>query len=110
MLVHVRSISVHQRGQCRKIFPRMEARLSADLDAGTIEEWNSVDEGDVEAELASDGRFLAKPVRLLLRVAIQRRELVAREPLPMAVDRFVFDNRVDLGNRRETGVPHRLCM
>src|SRR6187401_2693835 len=108
MLVNVRTIAVDERRQRRKVLARMEARLSGDFNAGTVEPWNRVDKSDVEAELAREHRFLSKPLGFFLRISVQGRELVARHPRPMTVDRLVLDDGIDLGNRGETRIPDGL--
>src|SRR4051812_8977502 len=110
MLVHVRTIAIDESGQRRKVFARMEARLAGKLDAGAVEEWNGVRKGRFETKLGRKGRFLLEPLRFLLRVSSQCRELVAGNPCPMTVDRFVLDDRIDLGSRRQTRIPDRLGM
>src|SRR6187200_2426915 len=110
MLVNVRTVAIDQRRERRKIFPRMEACLSGKLNPWAVEEWSRTDKGGLEAERGRQRRFLPKPIRLTLGIAVQCRELVARNPRPVAIDRFPVDDRVDLGNRCETGVPDGLRM
>src|SRR3954469_18253335 len=110
MLVNVRTVAVDERGQRSQIPAGVEPCLPGNLDAGSIEERNRVEKRYLESEIACDCGFLPQAIRLFLSISVQRCELVPGHPVPVAIDRLVLDDGVDLGDRREARVPRRLSV
>ena len=95
--------------QRREVFPRVEARLAVEADAGDAGQRHLLDERGVEAERRREHRLLAQRGALVCAGRTRERGMqVARSPLEAARDLEVADDRVDLSDRRQTRFPRRL--
>ena len=86
----------------------MKPSLASHFHSRPVEERNRVQESDLEAQFFRQRGLLAKPRCLVLDRRSERAEFVSGHPRPITVNRFIRDDRVDFGNRRQPSVPDGL--
>ncbi len=110
MLVDLAPGRLNALHQSREILARMETRLIRESDTGSADKRHLRLERRVEPEFARERRLLLELIALAIARLTGRRVQITIHPREPAIDGVFSRDCVDLRERSQAGIPHRLSM